>query len=917
LPIVNYRAYRDLCIDRRNIWLPFDFALQGAAAKSVDSNYFRLCTMASRRPLIHGRSILLGGRKLHVRGVTYGTFRPLEGVQFPAADAVRRDFEAIAAAGANALRTYLPPPSWLLELAQEHGLQVLVGLAWEQHVAFLDEPGRAKAIVAKVREQVRRCESHPAILGYAIGNEIPAPIVRWHGKRPTEKFLERLHWAVKEEDPEGLSTYVNYPSTEYLELPFLDLAAFNVFLEDECTFESYLARLQNLSGDRPLLITEVGIDSQRNGEEAQARALEWQVRHAFGTGAAGVFVFSWTDEWHRGGHDVLEWDFGVVDRERRPKPSLGVVREAFAEAPFPSSGSWPRISVVVCTHNGARTLPECLERLGDLAYPNYETIVVNDGSTDGSGDLARSYGVKVVDTAHRGLSFARNAGVEAVTGEIVAFLDDDAYPDHDWLHYVAASLREGSYAGIGGPNLPPPEDSLVAECVAVAPGAPIHVLISDREAEHLPGCNMAFRTAALRDVGGFDERFRAAGDDVDLCWRLQDAGETLGFSAGAVVTHRRRDTVRRYLKQQFGYGKAEALLEQKWPNRHNRAGYLRWAGRIYDGASADPGRRRARIRYGPWGSGLFQSIYEPAPGKLSALMLMPESYLLVMGIGVLGAFGLMWSELLLALPIFALGVFGILWRACASGWRAHRPAMDRSALDLLRRRLLTGALFLLQPLARLAGRLLNGLSPWRRRAGRSRAVPLPRTACIWSERWRAHAERLEELQKLLVDDGAIVKRGGAFDRWDLHVRPGPLGGARLRTAVEEHGDGKQLTRVKVWPNLSLGAAVIPLLLGFSVMAWFDGELPLAASLGLLAVVPVLLAASDCSAAVGMVLRDVSRLGQRERARAAEPAPEAEDLSLPDATVALAAGGSSRLGDEAEPQSRVLSKATSESNQVPP
>ncbi len=119
---------------------------------------------------------------------------------------------------------------------------------------------------------MRACEGHPAILCYAIGNEIPAPIVRWHGKREVERFLERLYWEAKAADPEGLFTYVNYPSTEYLELPFLDLTAFNVFLEDERTFESYLARLQNLSGDRPLLITEVGIDSRRNGEEAPGAA---------------------------------------------------------------------------------------------------------------------------------------------------------------------------------------------------------------------------------------------------------------------------------------------------------------------------------------------------------------------------------------------------------------------------------------------------------------------------------------------------------------------------------------------------------------------------------------------------------------------------------------------------------------------
>ena len=245
----------------------------------------------------------------------------------------------------------------------------MVGFAWEQHVAFLDDRDRAQRIAARLGEEVRACEGHPAILCYSIGNEIPAPIVRWHGKRPVERFLERLHWEAKSADPEGLVTYVNYPSTEYLELPFLDLTSFNVFLEQEGTFESYLARLQNLSGDRPLLITELGLDSRRNGAEAQARVLEWQVRHAFATGAAGTFVFAWTDEWHRGGHDVHDWDFGLVDRERQPKPALAAVSRAYAAVPFAPGGPWPSVSVVVCTHNGQQTLGECLARLKQLELP--------------------------------------------------------------------------------------------------------------------------------------------------------------------------------------------------------------------------------------------------------------------------------------------------------------------------------------------------------------------------------------------------------------------------------------------------------------------------------------------------------------------------------------------------------------------
>jgi GT2 family glycosyltransferase len=753
---------------------------------------------------------------------------------------------------------------WLLDSAHDLGMHVMVGLAWEQHVAFLEDQRHARRIVQGVGEQVRACAAHPAILCYAIGNEIPASIVRWHGKRQIERFLERLYWEAKANDPQGLFTYANYPSTEYLELPFLDVNAFNVFLEDEATFESYLARLQNLSGDRPLLITEVGIDSRSNGVRAQAEALDWQVRHAFGTGAAGVFVFSWTDEWHRGGHDVTDWEFGLVDRDRRPKPSLAAVSENFAAAPFPPDGPWPRVSVIVCTHNGERTLAQCLDRAAALSYPDFEVIVVDDGSTDGSPAIARDHQVTLVQTEHRGLSFARNAGVERATGEIVAFLDDDAYPDPDWLRYLAAGLRSDAYAGLGGPNIPPADDGLVADCVAAAPGGPIHVLISDREAEHVPGCNMAFRKSALEEIGGFDERFRVAGDDVDVCWRLQEAGQTLGFSAGAVVMHRRRDSVRRYLKQQYGYGKAEALLERKWPSRYNRAGSSRWAGRIYDSPAIGAARRRVMIRYGTWGSGLFQSIYEPTPGILSNLLLAPEFLLLIATLGAVSALGIVWAPLLLALPLLAAAVAASLWRAIVCGWGAHRPVPGRSRPETLARRGLTATLFLLQPLARLAGRLRNGLSPWRRRLRPEAAWPHPRTIEIWSERWQAPQAWIQCLQDALAARGAFVRGGGPFDRWDLDLRAGPLGGVRIRTAVEEHGSGRQLIRARLLPWAPPGGAIIAVLLAaLSIYAWLEGRSMIAATIAVVIAAIVLLGIEGTGTAMNLALSELDRVQARE------------------------------------------------------
>jgi len=108
-----------------------------------------------------------------------------------------------------------------------------------------------------VRDEVRALTAHPAFPGNTIGNEIPASIVRWHGRRKLERFLERLYWAAKAEDPQCLVTYVNYPSTEYLQLSFLDFACFNVYLESQNCLDAYLARLHNIAGDRPLVMAEV------------------------------------------------------------------------------------------------------------------------------------------------------------------------------------------------------------------------------------------------------------------------------------------------------------------------------------------------------------------------------------------------------------------------------------------------------------------------------------------------------------------------------------------------------------------------------------------------------------------------------------------------------------------------------------
>jgi O-antigen biosynthesis protein len=813
------------------------------------------------RPQVRGKFIFVGSEKLYIRGVTYGTFHPdAAGNFYPSPEIVAGDFAAMVTNKINAVRTYTVPPRWLLDLAAEYGLWVMVGLPWEQHIAFLDDRKRVRAIEQRIRASVRSCAEHPALLCYVIGNEIPAGIVRWYGRHRVERFLERLYRIAKREDPYSLVTYVNYPTTEYLQLRFIDFVCFNVYLEQQSRLAAYIARLQNLAGDRPLLIAELGLDSRRNGKQKQAEILDWQIRTTFASGCAGAFVFAWTDEWYRGGYDIDDWDFGLTDRQRRPKPALTAVRQAFAQVPLPADLPFPTISVVVCSYNGSRTIRQCLARLAELEYPRYETIVVDDGSTDKTAAIASEYDVRLIRIPQSGLSNARNVGMQAAQGDIIAYIDDDAYPDPHWLTYLAITLMQSSHAGVGGPNLPPPEDGWVAQCVANAPGGPSHVLLSDQEAEHIPGCNMAFRKSCLEAIAGFDPQFRTAGDDVDICWRLQNQGWTIGFSPAAVVWHHRRNSVWRYWKQQQGYGKAEALLEQKWPDKYNILGHLTWSGRIYGPSVMYALSVQERVFYGTWGSALFQSLYQPVPGTLRTLLLMPEWYLVVLALVGLSLLGFFWTPLWLVLPLTVVAVVVTLVQAGRCAARATFPSQPKSRCDRWRRYSLTAVLYLLQPLARLKGRFRYGLQPWRWYGMANLVLPIQRISTLWSTSWRAPEGWLTSIETAIQAAGHRIQRGGNFDRWDLEVPGGLFGSTRLLMAIEEHGSGQQLVRLRTWSRWSrLGWMLVLLFVGLTVGASLDRVWSASAKLGAIALLLLVRSLYECAVASAVVLEAIEQV----------------------------------------------------------
>ncbi len=245
----------------------------------------------------------------------------------------------------------------------------------------------------------------------------------------------------------------------------------------------------------------------------------------------------------------------------------------------------PDVSVIICSYNGARKIGNTLDGVNrQSCRDRVEVIVVDDGSTDETAEIAGSYGARViVHDVNRGLAAARNTGVCAAAAPIVAFTDDDAIPTASWLEDLLEVYTAPDIVAVGGAVHPAATTSFIQRYLAANnPLAPLEaeleasskiayrawlyirrnlLLPTDRGMRSvyaLPGVNLSVRREALIAVGMFDARIRFAGEDEDACRRLRAAFPDcrMVFTPTAAVAHDfdpgLRDTLRR--SQAYGQG---------------------------------------------------------------------------------------------------------------------------------------------------------------------------------------------------------------------------------------------------------------------------------------------------------------------------------------------------------------------------
>jgi glycosyltransferase involved in cell wall biosynthesis len=741
-----------------------------------------------------------GERKFFLKGITYGPFKPnAEGSYLGSPEQVSRDLVQMRQIGLNVVRVYHLPPRWFLDQCATADVRVLVTLPWAKHIEFLRQRSARTEIADAVKAAVSQHAGHPAIFGYLVGNEISSTMVRWLGVRRVTEFVEHLIRLGRAIDPQVLYSYASYPPTEYLLPQNVDFSCFNVYLHNQRDFERYLLRLQNLAEERPLILGEFGMDTIRHSEEEQAAMLGWHVDSVVKCGLAGTVFFSWTDEWFTGEQEVTDWAFGIVTRERVPKKSFFTLREKLGPDNFvlphrPLSKA-PFVSVVVCSYNGAKTLPQCLDSLGKINYPAYEIILVDDGSTDNTADIAAQFPhVRYIRQENHGLSHARNTGAAVAEGEVLAYTDSDCMADSDWLYYLIDTLLSGEYAGVGGPNVSPPAENWIQACVAAAPGGPSHVLLTDTVAEHIPGCNMAWYKWAFDSVGGFDPEYRKAGDDVDFCWRLQQRGHVVAFNPTAIVWHHRRFTLQAFRQQQEGYGEAESMLRFKHLIFFGPTGSAKWRGQIYGTPRFSWFISRPVIYHGMFGEGFFQSIYPRPQSEVAAYLSSIEWFALTIFLFGLGIF-------LPALRIVPYLMFG--GTLCVAISYMLRARIEPK-FDTIPARLLVMFLAFAQPLVRGWSRYFTWLHFKRTPRLVIQAheqLPIAATAnansrrrVYWSKEGKDRHHLLGSVIQLLDEEGWRYSTDTGWNEWDLQIYGNFWWSIVLQTVTEYHGDAKCLTR---------------------------------------------------------------------------------------------------------------------------
>lgn len=228
------------------------------------------------------------------------------------------------------------------------------------------------------------------------------------------------------------------------------------------------------------------------------------------------------------------------------------------------------VSVIVPAYNAEKTIGQCLNALFNQSYPKdlYEVIVVDDGSRDGTGDIAGSYAVKYIHQENKGPAAARNKGANEAKGGIILFTDSDCVPDADWISNMVKPFENPQIAAVKGAYRTN-QKSLTARFAQIEFEERFTLLKKAPSIDMVDTYSAGFRRDIFLQMKGFDEGFPVANnEDTDLSYRMSRHGFKMIFNPDAIVCHLNHpDSVKRYARLKFWRGYWRMAVYKRFPDK--------------------------------------------------------------------------------------------------------------------------------------------------------------------------------------------------------------------------------------------------------------------------------------------------------------------------------------------------------------
>lgn len=247
----------------------------------------------------------------------------------------------------------------------------------------------------------------------------------------------------------------------------------------------------------------------------------------------------------------LDVDFGQFLKAIRIAQSSGVRYSSIMEPEVPHTmNTAPKVSVIVPCRNEERWIGVCLEALVRGSFPrsDYEILVIDNGSTDQTREIASVFADQVLVENTNKVSRARNLAAAGAHGEVLAFLDADCIPDRDWLDKATASLARDNAGIVGAHYLLPELPSWVEKNWCLDPPA------GRQETNFVPAGNLIIRRQLFRQIGGFDEKLIAC-EDKELCARASRHATVISDDAIRVVHQGNPKTLEQLLRREMWHGR--------------------------------------------------------------------------------------------------------------------------------------------------------------------------------------------------------------------------------------------------------------------------------------------------------------------------------------------------------------------------